>query len=306
MGSKFGKNYPVLARSNEREKVLFVLAAGLAFCLLIVLVIVVKVKSTPGGEDQTASLASSDPMSDVSTVSLLAPERPVAAGTNLAEVNFKQVYWPRNQVPEGAVRDLSEVKNLYAKTDLSPGSPLQRSHLTSELDSSILKLTPGQRAVAIDIDASSAVEYHIRPGSRVDVILTHYVNRELTSQVIVQNARVLSLGGDVSEKDQSNTGGRRGRLSMQTATLDVATDDALKIQTAKRLGQLSLMMRSHGDMSPVLGEGISGQDINKELGKSSPKGSSICSKGRIRIAGKGEFLLDCDGSMTPVLDDYEP
>jgi len=305
MGSKFGRNYPVLAKSNEREKVLFVLAAGLAFFLLVVLIVVVKVKSGSPAEDQFASIAA-DPMTDVSTVSLLAPERPISAGTNLAEVTFKQVYWPRNQVPEGAIRDLSEVQGFFAKTNLSPGAPVQRSHLTKEVDSSLLKLTPGQRAVAIDIDASSAVEYHIRPGSRVDVILTHYVNRELTSQVIVQNARVLSLGGDVSNADQSAGGRPRGRLAMQTATLDVATDDALKIQTARRLGQLSLMMRSAGDVTPVLGEGIRGQDINKELGKTVQSGSRVCSKGRIRIAGKGEFLLDCDGSMTPVLDNYEP
>jgi len=305
MGSKFGRNYPVLAKSNEREKVLFVLAAGLAFFLLVVLIVVVKVKSGAPAEDQFASIAS-DPMTDVSTVSLLAPERPISAGTSLAEVTFKQVYWPRNQVPEGAIRDLSEVQGFFAKTNLSPGAPVQRSHLTSEVDSSLLKLTPGQRAVAIDIDASSAVEYHIRPGSRVDVILTHYVNRELTSQVIVQNARVLSLGGDVSSADPSAGGGRRGRLAMQTATLDVATDDALKIQTARRLGQLSLMMRSAGDVTPVLGEGVRGRDINKEIGTSASSASKVCSKGRIRIAGKGEFLLDCDGSMTPVLDNYEP
>src|SRR5690606_4671736 len=111
------------------------------------------------GEDTTAGLSSSDPMTDVSTVSLLAPERPIRAGTRLSEVNFKQVYWPRNQVPEGAIRDLSEVQNFYAKSDLSPGLPLQRAHLTSEVDTSSLQLTPGQRAVAIDIDASSAVEY---------------------------------------------------------------------------------------------------------------------------------------------------
>lgn len=306
MGSKFGRNYPVLSKSNEKERVLFILAAGLAFSLLVVLVIVVKFKSSSSGSSDENPYAAIDQSSDVSTVTLLAPERPVRAGTPLSEVQFKEVFWPRNQVPKGAVRDRAELQSLFAKVDIPEGVPLQRTHLTSQqMNTNILPLTPGNRAVAIEINATSGIEYHVIPGTRVDVILTYYSNRELTSKVIVQNARVLSLGGDATIRNDPNQPVRR--LAMQTITLDVSPSDALRLSTAKRLGQLSLMMRSAGDVKPSAVNEITQQNIDSNLeGNQKRTPARTCKKGRIRIAGEGEFLLDCDGTMTPILDNYEP
>ncbi|MCB0332399.1 MAG: Flp pilus assembly protein CpaB [Bdellovibrionales bacterium] len=310
MGGKFGRHYPVVGKSHDRERLLFIAALGLTFSLLIILVVVFKVR---GNSSETAANdypeMASEPAAQagVATVTLLAPERTVRSGTKLSDVQFKKMYWPRNQVPEGAIRDEAEVRAYYAKTDLEPGVPLQRRHLTREAQSAMLSITPGNRATTISIDAEKAIEYHVIPGSHVDVVLTYYQAGELTSKVLVQNARVLSLGGDTSiGDDMQRRGASRRRLASQTVTLDVSPQDALKIATSKQLGKLSLLMRSGDDVKPSPVNEVNQTDIGSGVVGGSKRQSRSCKRGTIKIQGKGEFLLDCDGSMTPINDSLEP
>ncbi len=305
MASKFGKHqYPVLgAKSNDRERLLFVAAAGLAFSLLIILVVLFNFKDPANAGVQAASAPPEIPTA-VGTITLLTPDRSIKAGTPLADVQFKEVYWPRNQVPDGAVRDTAELKNMYAKVELEAGVPMQRKHITSEQSNIALPLTPGNRAVAIQINDETSVEQHTRPGTHVDVVLTYYQSGELTSKVIVQNARVLSLGGDTNPMgnlgamSQGNATLLRNTSSSRTITLDVAPKDALEILTAKKLGDLSLMMRN--DNAPMPTVEVRGAELDDKK-----KSRTSCKRGTVKIQGE-EFVMNCDGSMTRMSDPYEP
>ncbi|MDC0358004.1 Flp pilus assembly protein CpaB [Oligoflexia bacterium] len=305
MNSKFGKHYPVLGKTNERERLLFVAAAGLAFSLLIILVAVFNFRS-PAEAGQDVSMNQAIPAA-IGTVTLLTPERYVRAGTKLTEVKLKEVYWPRAQLPEGAIREASEVMNMFAKVDLQAGVPLQKHHVTAEQRKISLPLTPGNRAVTIKVDAESSIENHATPGTRVDLVLTHYIDGQLTSKVIVQNARVLSLGGDVRTADQravDSRGSRRNQWS-QTITLDVPPQSALQIQTAKKLGTLSLLMRSMDDTKPVEKQEFDQNEIDGGRGRADRNQRNVCKKGHLKIKGN-EFVVNCDGTLSQVLDPYEP
>lgn len=297
MGSKFGKHhYPVLGKTNERERLLFVAAAGLAFSLLIILVVVFNFKNPANaGQDYVPPEI---PSTQVGTVRLLTTDREVKAGTSLQDVAFKEIYWPRNQVPEGAILDPAEVRNMYAKIALSSGVPLQQKHVTSEREDVTLPLTPGNRAVAIQIDAESSVEQHTLPGTQVDVLLTYYQAGELTTKVIVQNARVLSLGGNT---DRTRRRDGLIRNNVRTITLDVAPNDALEIHTAKKLGDLSLMMRAPDDNAPLIKDDWKRADI-EDLPKKK-KAAGCANRGTVKIQGKN-FVV-CDGVMTPERTSYE-
>lgn len=310
--AKFGKNYPALGKSNERERLLFLAALGLAFSLLVILVVVFQFRSPSNrsGYPDVTTINTETDTDSVSTVTLLAPERPVTPGTKLSDVRFRKMFWPRTQVPEGAVLDVAELSDFYAKVKLDPGVPVQRRHLTRQPSTSVLSVTPGNRAVTIKVDSETAIEYHVVPGSRVDLILTHNVGSDLTSKVIVQNARVLSLGGMTNTNDEDGVAGRanniRTRMASATVTLDVNPKDALKIATAKQLGKLSLMMRAPDDIAPPKTESVSAAEVDG-INRGTTRNRGGCERrGRVKISGKGEFIVDCDGTMTPVLDNYEP
>lgn len=303
MNSKFGRNYPVLGKTNHRERMLFVAAAGLAFSLLIVLVAVFALRLDKQEEKTEVPEVSH---AEIGTVTLLTPEREVKAGQSLSSIKLKEIYWPRANVPEGVVRDHSEIMNMFAKVDIQAGEPLQRRHLTAEERKVSLPLTPGNRAVTIRVDAETSIENHATPGTHVDVVLTHHKDGELTSKVIVQNARVLSLGGDIRSADErllENRSGRRNNWS-QTITLDVSPQAALTIQTAKRMGTLSLLMRSADDTKPVAKQEFDSSDVYGPSKDRAPRKSS-CTKGHLKIRGT-EYVVNCDGSLSEVLDPYEP
>jgi pilus assembly protein CpaB len=278
-------------RGAEREKLLFIGAAGLAAALLIILVVVFQLKT-----DEPAPSAQVAVLPEVAnTVMLLTPEVTVRSGSKLSDVRLKEIPWPVNQVPEDAVRNPGEVRNLFARVDIQAGVPLQKSHVTEDEAEVSLPLTPGNRAVTLQVDEVSSIENHAKPGTRVDVVLTYYVNSELTSKVIVQNARVLSLGGETAPAFRGGRG-PTGR-GQSTITLDVAPNDALQVQTAKKLGTLSLMLRSSDDYQPLDKLEVDTAQIEGDRRKQ-PEAQPECKKGTVRVGGQ-EFIMNCDGSIAP-------
>ncbi len=285
----------------SREKLLFLVAAGLAFSIMLTFAIVLKIKKN-SEKDEAATIVSVQ--DNVGTVRLLAPERPVRSGTKLSDVRFLEMYWPISQVPAGAIRDYSELKDVYARAELPAGIPLQKKHLTTKQPTSSLEPSPGNRAVTINIDAETAIEFHVVAGTHVDVVLTyHNAQRELTSNVIVQNARVLSLGGDTSTAEDRNEKLFKSSYRQpksKTVTLDVSPQDALKITTSRQLGKLSLIMRSTGDVKTLPKTEVSQTEIDGTAQNTTAAPvKRNCNRGRLRTP-KGEFIIECDGKLTPV------
>lgn len=305
MSTKFGRYYPALGgKTNERERLLFIAAAGLAFSLLVILFVFFSFRSKNDDARATATNHNSIPAA-IGTVTLLTPDRLVRAGTKLSDVQFKEVYWPRNQVPDGAVRDINEMKDWFAKVDLQAGSPIQRAQLSREPMQTTLPVSPGNRAVSFEVDATAGIEGHALPGTRVDVVLTFYENGNLTSKVIVQNARVLSYGGDFTPIDKRAVTLAGPRTASRTITLDVAPKDALSITTAKQLGRLSLIMRSAGDeKGPEVTE-FGAERFNDPTQKRDRARSGSCTKGTVRMGGK-EYIVSCDGSINQLMNPNEP
>lgn len=301
MGTKFGGNYPAVNRGNKREQLMFVAAAGLAFSLLMVLLVVFNLRKAEAG-NTNAEIPNELASTMVGTVTLYTSDTYVKAGTPLQALPFREVYWPRSSVPDGAVLDLRELQSNFARVDIPVGVPIQRSHITQEKAAPIsLPITPGMRAVTIQVDAESGIEGFAKPGTRVDIVLTYMNDGNLTSKVIVQNARILSKGGE-TQKEEEDLPQRRAKVA-PTVTLEVSPADALKVTTSKQLGSLSLFMRAGEDDKAAPVVEVSKQQIDGGLKK---KGSERnCNKGAVRIEGK-EYMIDCSGSITPIDDSLEP
>lgn len=291
-----------IGRNVERERMLFVAAAGAALALLIVILVILTYRPADAGQDSQAAI----PQVPVSTgtVSLFAPDRVVRMGTKLSEVRFKEIVWPRNQVPEGAVRDLAEIRNAYAKVNLDPTNPVRHDMVSDHPTVVSLPLTAGMRAVSIEVDETSGLEGHALPGIQVDVTLTFLEEGTLTTKVLVQKAKVLSYGGDITPLEGRTiqpTGQGRPQIQSKTITLEVAPADALQIQTARQLGRLGLIMRTaDDDKTPQVTE-VKATDI--QSGKKGEKNSNKnCSKGTVRIEGK-EYVMDCDGGLSKLSEE---
>lgn len=135
-------------------------------------------------------------------------------------------------------------------------------------------LRPGHRAVAVPISMTSAASGFILPGDRVDVILSQDVRRHIdedspqqrpgdiplvrfAAETVLEDVRVLAI-------DQSLTVEKNGTtVKGETATLEVTPEQVEALAVARRMGDVSLSLRSlsedpvqmAGDdgVSPILG-----------------------------------------------------
>lgn len=136
-----------------------------------------------------------------------------------------------------------EFVGAVVRHGLAQGEPLTRDGVVQPGDRSFLAavLRPGYRAVSIAVSASTAVSGFVRPGDRVDVILSRMSqdgsSRSVATDTIISGVRVVGIDQHVSSKTTEV-------VVPQTATLEVTPVQAEAIAAATELGKLSLALRS--------------------------------------------------------------
>ncbi len=297
--SRFRGNIPKVNRSKKKEKILIATLGSLAFSLFVVFVVLFSFP-TANAKTTVVKEPTMPSPSSAGTITLYTTNQFIRKGSRVNEFQFREVFWPRNAVPEGAVRDLEEVRGKFSKVDITENQPILRTYFSQQDELTSLPITPGMRAVTIAVDSKSGLEGWALPGTRVDVTLTYIVDEELTTKILVQNSRVLSYGGSAQkggdrDKKQVN---RYSRNVGTTITLEVSPSDALKIQTSRQLGTLSLLMRAAEDneassVTEVDRNTIDGNERKTTDGK---KVKKDCDRGIMKIDGE-EYMIDCDGSI---------
>jgi pilus assembly protein CpaB len=124
-------------------------------------------------------------------VSLLALAKPVAAHQAITDDMVKTVDMPARWAPPSAMRDPGGLVGRVAGTDLEPGTLLQEDMLIAPP-----QLAPGQRELAILVDAETGVAGKIGPDSVVDLIATYPGSQTKApeSRVVVPSARIIEVG----------------------------------------------------------------------------------------------------------------
>lgn len=166
---------------------------------------------------------------------------PVPAGTAASEIKFVSISLPEEEIPNGALRSLSQVIDKRAALSLPSGVPLLRSQfaVNSGPENPVAdSIPPGMRAMTVKVDATSAVEGWAGSGSIVDVLL---VEKDRTS-VIAEKVKVLSAERSVSPVD-----GRTSPNVPSTVTLLTSQEQCLAINTAIPLGRIAFALRSAKD-----------------------------------------------------------
>jgi pilus assembly protein CpaB len=124
-------------------------------------------------------------------VRLLALAKPVEPFQAITDDMVREVEMPERWAPPSALRDRGQLVGLVAATPLAKDSLLQKDMLAAPP-----QLAPGQRELAILVDAETGVAGKIGPDSVVDIVATYPGNeREAAeSRVVVPNARIVAVG----------------------------------------------------------------------------------------------------------------
>lgn len=117
--------------------------------------------------------------------------RDLDSQSTITEDAYDTVEIPRRWAPRGTLLTEADLAGQVAVTKLPRGAFLQRGMTEDEP-----QLAPGQRELAILVDAETGVAGKVGPGSIVDIAATFGgdQNQVAESQIVVNNARVIAVG----------------------------------------------------------------------------------------------------------------
>jgi pilus assembly protein CpaB len=158
----------------------------------------------------------------------------VPSYTRVTEDNLERVWVPKKWSPTTMITDVSQLQGKVAAADLAAGSYLQVGMLITAPT-----LEPGQREIAIMIDAETGVAGKVHEGMLVDIYATYQQSRNTQQQEscaarIVKAARVIQIGQLTNVKDEKNNSVTESQVPI---TFALTAADSLKLTREESFAQ---------------------------------------------------------------------
>ncbi len=154
-----------------------------------------------------------------------------------------------NYIKEGTVK-VEDFLGSIVRSHIDKGEPVIASDLVKAGDKGILAamLSPGMRAVSIDVTPQSASSGLIAPGDYVDVILSKVIspasgNQYGQSRTVLRNVKVLAIDIKMAESHE------KPKEAPRIVTLEVTPAQAELVTAAVKEGTLSLSLHSLENIS---------------------------------------------------------
>lgn len=218
---------------------------------------------------------------EIPTKQVLVANNKIPVGKFVAPEDLRWQEWPASANIESFIDQEKEPEALekmvgaVARYDLVAGEPVTTSKLMHPGTAGFMAvmLTPGMRAVSVEIAAEIAAGGFIQPNDRVDVIVTREVEatnansgggmQNIRSDLILSNIRVLAIdaryGAPAGEGDENAQSGQGQVIIGSRATLELSERDATLLNTAKKAGEIALTLRSIADMQAPQGATSAGR-----------------------------------------------
>lgn len=246
---------------------------------------------------------------------VLVAREAIGVGERLKEKVLEWQDWP-----EGALRPeyvtikttpdaMMELDGAVARFEFFPGEPIREAKL-ARADQGYLSavITPGMRAVSINVSAATGAGGFIVPNDQVDVVLTRNTDNGEQSETILLNVKVMAIGTRLGELGKSGKGeddGSDGDTQAKTfsketiATLELDPVQAEAIINAAEVGNLTLILRSVVDFAEKIDTPIQSKDTSIQMiryGKPSSiftgtEGNAASVQDQPAVAGPASFSV---------------
>jgi pilus assembly protein CpaB len=191
-----------------------------------------------------------EPAPQVPATEVLVAKNPIPAGTFIKPEDLRWQAWPEGALASGYVTkekgSMDQFTGAVVKVGFSVGEPVTEIRVAKPGDRSFLAavLAPGNRAVAIAVNATTGVSGFVLPGDHVDVLITHAFTpkgqdeRNITvTETALQDLRVIAV-------DQSAADNATEAVLAKTVTLEATPKEAETLNLVANMGKVSLALRS--------------------------------------------------------------
>lgn len=233
----------------------------------------------------------------------------IGIGEPLAAARLHTVNWPTASVPPGAFADPHVLDGRVALTGVARGEPVLESKLAPVGTRGGLSavIGAGHRAITVRVNDVVGVAGFALPGNYVDVIVnTQAASRadpqQSISKIVLEKILVLAVAQQVSRDDTQPK-------VVNAVTLEVTPADAEKLDLARSVGTLSLVLRNQIDKDALDTAGATKMTLLGEPAAASAPVAHVEPRPAIRhvrahVASRGESR-DCVGVLTGVAGSVE-
>ena len=187
----------------------------------------------------------------------------IGQGTRLVAANLQLLDWPAGSVPPGAITDIAQLENRISRADIGRGEPVLDSKLAPPGTTGGLSavVAAGKRAMTVRVNDVVGVAGFALPGNYVDILVN------LESTALDNGARQPSISKIVLERilvlavaQESNRDDTKPRV-VNAVTLELAPDQVEKLDLARSIGSLSLVLRNQVDPQPANTSGATRESV---------------------------------------------
>jgi pilus assembly protein CpaB len=186
-------------------------------------------------------------------------------GTKLNSEMIKRTPYLKESLPPGYFSDSDAMEGRVLIVSLKQNEPILETKLapTSVSTGGVSAVvTPGKRAIAVKGDKVLGISGFIKPGNRVDVLVTlKHGKKQETTKIVLENVLVLATGKEIQENDKGNPS------PVDVYTMEVTPEEGEKLTLAASKGKLQFALRNVTDAEIVLTKGAT---INKTLSSFRP------------------------------------
>src|SRR5688572_13739111 len=192
---------------------------------------------------------------EVGSVPVVVAAKAVPMGTRLTRDHLKLVAWPARTPVPGAFADPAQLVDRGVLVPIGEHEPITAGKVAGpEAGAGLPPIIPeGMRAISVRVNEVVGVAGFVLPGTRVDVLVA--VNddgdaankKEPVGRTVVSNLQVLTAGTRYDQEESKD-----GKPQKSTVvTLAVQPADGERVALAATQGQISLVLRTPGDVMPT-------------------------------------------------------
>ena len=187
----------------------------------------------------------------------------IGQGARILPASLQLTDWPAGSMPPGAITDIKLLEGRIARGDIARGEPVLESKLApvGTLGGLSAVVASGKRAMTVRVNDVVGVAGFALPGNYVDIL----VNLAPTNSDLAQNAG--SISKIVLERilvlavaQESAVDDTKPRV-VNAVTLELTPNEVEKLDLARSIGSLSLVLRNQIEAQPANTTGATRESV---------------------------------------------
>ena len=207
----------------------------------------------------------------------------IELGNRLNPQMLKTVDWPSGSVPPGGFDDVKNLQDRVVRTSIQRGEAILSSKLAPLGTQGGLSavIAEGKRAMTVRVNDVVGVAGFALPGNYVDVMVSTQQDRpgvktndekQQISKTVLTHVLVLAVAQEAGRDDTKPK-------VVNAVTLELSLEDAEKLDLARNIGTLSLVLRNQIDNVNTVTSGVRKSDL---LGLTEPAAVHVAVKPALR------------------------